>query len=52
MQSFLQFCRRHLPPHPHARSLCRGSTIILGMCVLLGAATVITMLITHLSPTV
>jgi hypothetical protein len=51
MQNFLSFCRQQLPSYLHARSFCQGSTIILGMCVLLGAATAIALLIARLSPT-
>jgi hypothetical protein len=52
MSSFSHYVCRHLPPHLHARSMCQGSTIILGMCALFGAATAIAVLITHLAPTV
>lgn len=51
MQGFFHYCRRQLPSRLDARSFCQGSTIILGMCVLLGAATAIALLITRLSPT-
>jgi hypothetical protein len=49
MQAFFLHVRARMQACPQARDLCQGSTIILGLCALIGVTSAIVLMVEHLA---